>query len=907
MENDSVNLIPSHGGYRNLKSYQTTTLIYDLTVEFCNSYMTYKTNGTNKSYRTYDQMVQAARSGRQNIAEGCQASGTSKKTELKLIGVARASLEELLLDYEDFLRQNSLPLWGKDDRRVREIRELAYETHRTNETYRFYLGDPENFANCLICLIHQANFLLDRQLKALEKSFLEEGGFTERLYKARKRKIGPILFLIAILGSMIVTPPARAAAVINKLPSSLGLATNLVGHWTMDGKDINWTANTMTDKSGNGNTGTITNMSTTTSPTIGKLGQGLRFDGVNDKVTLNSISGSQTFTISSWVYFRGLAIGNRYGAIVNNSSSGQGFLIRTNVQLFLNYYDGSGEYTTSLESDPTTANEKWYHLAVTCSSGSCQYYANGAPLGTAFTITGSQSFNEIGGDTGNGYLMNWILDEVRIYNRALSVPEIKRLYNQGASKFNASPTTKLTSGLVGYWTMDGKDINWTANTMTDKSGNGNTGTITNMSTTTSPTIGKIGQGLKFDGVDAHIALSSPSALDDIETQGGGGMTISAWINAASYGDSTVGSIVGTTSGSSGNWRLYLDGANTRVRFSKDYDTTDLSCVTTAGFFPSSYFNSWRHIVLTWDGGSAYSGCKIYINATDSSGTGIDGATTKNLDAALNKFIGGLGTGNSFNGQIDEVRIYNRALSAQEIKTLYNQGASKFNASPTSKLTSGLVGYWTMDGKDINWSANTMTDKSGNANTGAITNMSTTTSPVIGKLGQALKFDGVNDYVQIYTTGGAPSGLIFQTAPFSVSFWIKSPNNSDWHSDFLISSRRNYGYTFQHRSDGSLRWLLNDAGGIDYIDASGVLDDTWHHVVGLRDGTNVRMYVDSVEKTPVTDNGRDVYDESTPPALRFGVDGASIPASFHGGLIDDVRIYNRALSQSEIKQLYNMGR
>src|SRR3989344_9529653 len=173
----------------------------------------------------------------------------------------------------------------------------------------------------------------------------------------------------------------------------------------------------------------------------------------------------------------------------------------------------------------------------------------------------------------------------------------------------------LASGLVGYWTMDGKDINWTANTMTDKSGNGNTGTITNMSTTTSPTIGKIGQGLKFDGVDAHIALSSPSALDDIETQGGGGMTISAWINAASYGDSTVGSIVGTTSGSSGNWRLYLDGANTRVRFSKDYDTTDLSCVTTAGFFPSSYFNSWRHIVLTWDGGSAYSGCKIYINAT----------------------------------------------------------------------------------------------------------------------------------------------------------------------------------------------------------------------------------------------------------------------------------------------------
>ena len=105
MENQK--LIPKHGGYRDLKSFQTATLVYDLTVAFCNRYMTYRANMTNRSNRMTDQMVQAARSGRQNIAEGCQASGTSKKTELKLIGVARASLEELLLDYEDFLRQSS--------------------------------------------------------------------------------------------------------------------------------------------------------------------------------------------------------------------------------------------------------------------------------------------------------------------------------------------------------------------------------------------------------------------------------------------------------------------------------------------------------------------------------------------------------------------------------------------------------------------------------------------------------------------------------------------------------------------------------------------------------------------------------------------------------------------------------
>lgn len=175
-------IIPPHGGYRKLKSYQTSTLVYDFTVEFCKKHMTYKSN---KSYRTYDQMVQAARSGRQNIAEASQASGTSKKTELKLLGVARASLEELLLDYEDFLRQRGLRLWAKDSTLAREVRALAYKSNRSYRTYKTYLENEEEAANCAICLIHQASYLLDQQIRALEKQFLEEGGFTERLYRKR--------------------------------------------------------------------------------------------------------------------------------------------------------------------------------------------------------------------------------------------------------------------------------------------------------------------------------------------------------------------------------------------------------------------------------------------------------------------------------------------------------------------------------------------------------------------------------------------------------------------------------------------------------------------------------------------------------------------------------------------------
>lgn len=178
--NQNEGLIPAHGGYRKLKSFIGAEIVYDGTAAFCDRFINIRS-------RTHDQMVQAARSGRQNIAEGSMASGTSKKTELKLVGVARASLEELLLDYEDFLRQRGLPLFGKDHPLSLEIRELSRLTDRTYSTYRSYIEEapPEIAANTMLCLIHQTNYLLDRQLQALERQFLEEGGFTERLYRVR--------------------------------------------------------------------------------------------------------------------------------------------------------------------------------------------------------------------------------------------------------------------------------------------------------------------------------------------------------------------------------------------------------------------------------------------------------------------------------------------------------------------------------------------------------------------------------------------------------------------------------------------------------------------------------------------------------------------------------------------------
>jgi four helix bundle suffix protein len=173
-------LIPAHGGYQDLKSYQMAEIVHDATVVFCRRFIDPRS-------RTHDQMVQAARSGKQNIAEGSMASGTSRKTELKLVGVARASLEELLVDCGDFLRQRALAIWPKDHPTAQAVRKLAYHPDRSYRTYKPYIeqAPPEVAANTLVCLIHQANYLLDQQLRQLEKRFLEEGGFTERLYRMR--------------------------------------------------------------------------------------------------------------------------------------------------------------------------------------------------------------------------------------------------------------------------------------------------------------------------------------------------------------------------------------------------------------------------------------------------------------------------------------------------------------------------------------------------------------------------------------------------------------------------------------------------------------------------------------------------------------------------------------------------
>lgn len=210
--------IPPHGGYASLLSYQKTEIVYDATVHFCDRFL-------EKRDRTRDQMIQAARSGKQNIIEGSIASGTSTETEIKLTNVARASLEELLADYRDFLRTRGFAEWDKNSKESLYVRRLSagkvsppkkYGTNGTDETNEknpnplnhmsqrspmshsshgpetfetfrcfFETRPPEVLANIAICLIHQTSYLLDRQIRRLEQDFLKKGGMRERMTRAR--------------------------------------------------------------------------------------------------------------------------------------------------------------------------------------------------------------------------------------------------------------------------------------------------------------------------------------------------------------------------------------------------------------------------------------------------------------------------------------------------------------------------------------------------------------------------------------------------------------------------------------------------------------------------------------------------------------------------------------------------
>ncbi len=699
------------------------------------------------------------------------------------------------------------------------------------------------------------------------------------------------------------------AAIMSAPPYLLNISNGLVAYWTFDGKDINWTAATTTDRSGNGNTGTMANMSATTSTAVGKVGQALSFDGATTYISLASspiATTSSPGSVCAWAYIKDITLfpnawNQTFLNLYINSSNGIDMEEIVNTGSFGVAYKVGGTAYGAQSSAQVFKNNTWSHVCYVWNGSGIALYSNGVSLATSSNSDSIGPSSTIGARDayGDG---NWggRLDDIHVYKRALSAAEILQLYDMGsAGHSDASPSAPgivstscssgLTCGLVGYWTFDGKDINWTAATTTDRSGNGNTGTLVNMSATTSPVVGKIGQALGFNGTSQYVNGGTGASLNLT-----GNQSYSVWIKpTASSGNKPV--ICNNDAGLYSNaFCLYIrNSPGTDIGFQVDPNGTNIAAFQSG----TISYGKWNHIVGVLNG----SNVSVYLNGVLTySGAGAPTSVTRSFEGVL------IGSGVSlfYPGAIDDVRIYNRALSASEVLQLYDMGsAGHSDASPSapgivstscsSGLTCGLVGYWTFDGKDINWTAATTTDRSGNGNTGTLVNMSATTSPVVGKIGQALRFNGANSYI----TG--LSGLPAAMGDFTLSAWVKSASSTNGHNSLWYHDTNNRLYI--NPSGGGSYYCINGTGCGSWAISVGMDFNTWNFILIERKGITASIYKNGIFQASYN------VGSTTIPFNNGTISTSNVSSYTFNGSIDDYRIYNRALSAGEVKQLYDMGR
>jgi hypothetical protein len=311
---------------------------------------------------------------------------------------------------------------------------------------------------------------------------------------------------------------------------------------------------------------------------------------------------------------------------------------------------------------------------------------------------------------------------------------------------------------------------------------------------------------------------------------------------------------------------------------------------------------WAHLAYVTD--PANSRQELYINGV-SVESFIESDAISWSGAGTNTFIGRNGNGNGLNtdGKVDEARIYNRALSPAEVAALAKSGLVKFTTSSVnlqqgSTLASGLVGHWTFDGQDTNWTSpttGTTADRSGNNNTGTLTGMNQKLSPTIGHLGQALNFDGSNDFVVV--TPMAPP-----TLAVSYAVWAKIDPSST--SGTIVKQRGGWGQQLGMNSS-AVRFTIHTDVNVTDVDSvgAGLNDNQWHHIVGTYDGSTMNLYVDGVLNNSGSRSGATLLNDDDTTVVGAANVFGSGPVK---AVIDDVRIYNRALSPTEIQQLYKLG-
>ena len=628
------------------------------------------------------------------------------------------------------------------------------------------------------------------------------------------------------------------AAIISKPATNLGL----VGYWSMDEGSGSYAG----DASGNKNTGTLTNGPTWVD---GKRGKALNFDGSNDYVNAGNGASlnitTKSMTVSLWIYMNDLSspqnILNK-GINSNDIDNNYNIFIYSSTLRFR--LENSTTYSQIALNTNIFSTNKWYYITFVSNETGLYFYKNGVLDTSSLSVPVTPKANSeslyIGGgfgDAGTGQDFNGSIDEVRIYNRALSAAEIQALYKSGAAKLKVPTNT----GLVGYWSMNEGTGSFTG----DSSGNKNTGTLTGGPTWVD---GKRGKALSFDGSNDYVNLGvSPQLTPN-------NITISAWVKADTFQSLWHGIVSNMTSWGTG--------------FSLQIGTTQKIAAMVSGTYLTTNWtpkiDTWYHIVATHD--STTNENVLYVNGNRENSS----TYPVSYEANAKTYIGVFYTSPNlfFDGLIDEVRVYNRALSAAEIQALYNSSAAKF-APPSN---TGLVGYWSFDdGAGIS-----ATDFSGKNNAGVFPGGTSNPTWVDGKRGKALSFDGSDDYVDV----SMPLG-----ATFTISAWVYRTKGGAWQA--IVAQSNSRGFFI----DNTANKLNNYPSG----PANTVLAaNTWYHAVLVQDGTNSIYYL----------NGSNDGTIVASPSMTVEYIGSDNSNEALGGLIDEVRIYNRALSASEVQALYN---
>lgn len=703
---------------------------------------------------------------------------------------------------------------------------------------------------------------------------------------------------IALCSLAFFFPSAKthAAATLQTLrPASNNLG--LVGFWSLDGTDV---TTSVIDRSGQGNNGGFYNAATSSVKTVGKIGQAMTFDGVDDFIKIPDSSlydNTTTLTVSVWMK-ASVADATTSFPMLSKTRSVSGFagwiLYRDSSEKII-FYLHDGSTSRSVASTNTFADKLWHHVVGVYNGTDARLYIDGVLAATPGAFTSALQDNArslcIGRTPGNdnncGSVISSFagtLDDVRIYNRALSASEVQNLYMSGNSIANGSLNDSVTNGLIGMWSFDGADV---SDKIYDRSGSGFHGGFFNGATSSAKVRGKIGQALRFDGVDDYVLL--PDIIEGLSTA-----SASVWFKSVVNASTTKNFF---TQGGAGRDPIVMSFA--AGTGSNDYKVRCVfdNGVTTGTAESSSGYNdgAWHLVTCVYDGANVYT----YVDGVQAVGDPLTGtiASTANVFTLSS-------SGSTFLGEMDDARIYNRALSAAEVKKLYALGTSKQNASQNSQVASGLLGLWSLDGPDV---TTVISDRSGSGNNGTFVGGATSSAKTVGKIGQAMRFDGVNDAIRIINNIGD------NIANLSVSFWMKSDVSTN--PGIPVSKGRDASsslssWSFQRNGSGQFQfnvWNGSDVQGV--ATKNGFADTQWHHVVGTYDGANVRIYIDGSAGTPAALTGT-VDSNASYPVCIGGMNADSTgkcDGSPFGGIVDDVRVYNRTLSSDEVMRLYNIGR